>query len=209
MPTIAELKQLCRDKGIKGYSGMNKEALIKHCGYRSPIRSPSITNRTSKVPQISNKNKPTPKECEKWFQNKSVNPRNGYRVSKNGAIEKVLRENCKDKQNINPKRSSVPRAPSINTTTNRTSKVQISNKNKPTPKECDKWLQNKSVNPRNGRLVSKNGAIEKVLRGNCKEKQHIRVPPKPKRSIVPRAPPKPKISIIPRAPPKPMKPKMR
>ena len=136
MPTIAELKQLCRDKGIKGYSGMNKEALIKHCGYRSPIRSPSITNRTSKVPQISNKNKPTPKECEKWFQNKSVNPRNG-------------------------------------------------------------------------RLVSKNGAIEKVLRGNCKEKQHIRVPPKPKRSIVPRAPPKPKISIIPRAPPKPMKPKMR
>jgi len=110
MPTVEELKQLCRDKGIKGYSGMNKEALIKHCGYGSPKRSPSITNRTSKV-QISNKNKPTPKECDKWLQNKSVNPRNGNPVSKNGAIEKVLRENCKEKQHINPKRSIVPMAP--------------------------------------------------------------------------------------------------
>ena len=30
MPTLEELKQLCRDKGIKGYSRMNKAELIKH-----------------------------------------------------------------------------------------------------------------------------------------------------------------------------------
>ena len=128
MPTVEELKQLCRDKGIKGYSGMNKAQLMKHCGDSSPKSSRSInttTNRTSKV-QISNKSKPTPKECEKWLQNKSVNPRNGNPVSKNGRIEKVLQENCQDKPTIRsknpiaqgphrvhpkPKRGIAPRVP--------------------------------------------------------------------------------------------------
>jgi len=159
MPTVEELKQLCRDKGIKGYSGMNKEALIKHCGYGSPKRSPSITNRTSKV-QISNKNKPTPKECEKWLQNKSVNPRNGRLVSKNGAIEKVLRENCKEKQQINPKRSSVLRTP-------------------PKPKRTVPHRSKKVIVP--GQLV---GALEpEILVGSYGPDHILTQQPRPKRRL--------------------------
>ena len=107
--TVVELRLMCKDKGIKGYSRMNKAELIKHCGDGSPKRSPSI-NSSSTI-QISNKSKPTPKECDEWLKNKSVNPRNRRPIPKNGRIEKVLKENCKEKQHINPKRSIVPRVP--------------------------------------------------------------------------------------------------
>lgn len=79
---------------------MNKAQLIKHCG-DSPKRYLSTTNSV----QISNKNKPTPKECEDWLKNKSINPRNNRPIPKNGRIEKVLKENCKKQQQKPTKRS--------------------------------------------------------------------------------------------------------
>lgn len=92
MPTVVQLRKICKDKGIKGYSGMNKEQLIKYCGDNK-------THYITKNIQISNKNKPTPKECDKWLQNKSINPRNKNPISKNGRIDKVLKHNClKSKQ---------------------------------------------------------------------------------------------------------------
>ena len=48
---------------------------------------------------------------------------------------------------------------------------QISKKNPPKPGECEKWMKNKKVNPRNGRPISTGGRIEKQLKETCKEKQ--------------------------------------
>lgn len=44
----------------------------------------------------------------------------------------------------------------------------ISNINKPTKAECDLWLKNKKVNPRNKRPLNPNGRIYKVLETTCK-----------------------------------------
>lgn len=120
--------------------------------------------------QISNKNKPTFAECNKWMNNKSVNPQNGRKINPNGRIAAVLDETCAKKQSKLQHKTKQVKPTQKAATVGQSDVKMISNKSKPTDDDCYKWLQHKSVNPRNERPINPTGRIAKVLKETCAKK---------------------------------------
>ena len=82
--------------------------------------------------------------CNKWYNNKNINPLTSRKITETGAIYKSLKSKC--------------------------SKILNDNKNKLleiTKDICDKWIKNKNINPITLRKIGENGAIYKKFNSKC------------------------------------------
>ena len=106
MPTFVQLKALCRDKGIKGYSNKNKAELIALCGgnvanvSKQTVAQLKQNCRDKKIKGYSNKNKAQliplcggPLSSSQHQVQPAVNVAN---VSKQTVAQ--LKQNCRDKK---------------------------------------------------------------------------------------------------------------
>src|SRR5579872_4034028 len=96
MPTIAELKEECKRKGISGYSKKTKAELEKLCGGKSPKKTspkkPSSKKTSPKKPSSkkSSPKKPSSKGCP---PGKIRNPKTQNCVDEKGKVGKqILKE---------------------------------------------------------------------------------------------------------------------
>ena len=69
--TVVELKQLCRDKGITGYSKLNKADLIKKC---KAAKAKRTTKRASKKPSKRTSKRASKKPSKRTSKRASKKP---------------------------------------------------------------------------------------------------------------------------------------
>lgn len=99
MPTVVQLRQACKNKGIKGYSKMNKAQLLKACGNGSkPTPSKKSTSKPTSKPR---KKSPTVSQLRKMCKDKGIK---GY--SKWNKSE--LLKKCGNGKPSKPSKQSVP-----------------------------------------------------------------------------------------------------
>jgi hypothetical protein len=84
--------------------------------------------------------------CEKWDNNKLINPITNHKIKETGSIYKELKRNCP--KIINP---------AMETTNNKNLTKEL----------CEKWTTNKLINPITNHKIKENGAIYKKLKKNC------------------------------------------
>ena len=83
--------------------------------------------------------------CNKWKQNRSINPRTKRLIKENGPVYKKLQRKCTPEE-LKRRPRQPPRV--------------VSN-------VCEKWLQNKLVNPKTGKTIKMNGPTYKKLLQEC------------------------------------------
>ena len=88
--------------------------------------------------------------CDKWLQDKNINPETKRKITENGEVYKKLSKKCS--LNQKPKKDA-----------------------KLTQKEiCDKWLKDKNINPETSRKIKENGEIYKKLSKLCSLNQKVK-----------------------------------
>jgi hypothetical protein len=86
--------------------------------------------------------------CKEWKKKSNVNPRTGRQIKENGPTYKKLQKEC------DPVKKKVRRVRRVHMVSN----------------VCDKWFENKLVNPRTGRRIKENGPTYKKLQEECDHK---------------------------------------
>ena len=90
-------------------------------------------------------NKLTKQElCDKWLQDKTINPETKRKIKENGTIFNKLSKKCSPKETLTQKDI------------------------------CSKWLQDKTINPETKRKIKENGEIYKKLSKLCSLKQKVK-----------------------------------
>ena len=165
MTSVAQLKQLCRDKGIRGYSKMTKKELLIHCGYN---QSSSSSNVVSNQPDIG---------CP---HNTVRNPKTGRCVSKKGTIGKKILQNRQQSSDSDSDSDSEFESDD---------EEPYSPPQVPQQKPCP---SDKILNPSSGRCVIKR---ELLVRGSseCNLRNQPQAPLPPYSPQVPPPPPPPPI----------------
>ena len=88
--------------------------------------------------------------CDKWLQDKNINPETKRKITENGEVYKKLSKKCS--LNQKPKKDA-----------------------KLTQKEiCDKWLKDKNINPETSRKIKENGEIYNKLSKLCSLNQKVK-----------------------------------
>ena len=88
--------------------------------------------------------------CDKWLQDKNINPETKRKIKENGEVYKKLSKKCS--LNQKPKKDA-----------------------KLTQKEiCDKWLKDKNINPETKRKIKENGEVYKKLSKKCSLNQKVK-----------------------------------
>ena len=91
-------------------------------------------------------NKLTKKElCDKWLQDKTINPETKRKIKENGTIFNKLSKKCSPKETLTQKDI------------------------------CSKWLQDKTINPETQRKIKENGEIYKKLSKLCSLNQKVKL----------------------------------
>ena len=88
------------------------------------------------------------KLCNKWLANKNINPITSRKIKETGTIYKQLSKLC----SLNPIKSKTKTEKEVKLT-----ESQI----------CNKWLENKNINPETSRNIKETGAIYKKLSKLC------------------------------------------
>ena len=90
-------------------------------------------------------NKLTKQElCDKWLQDKTINPETKRKIKENGTIFNKLSKKCSPKETLTQKDI------------------------------CSKWLQDKNINPETKRKIKENGEVYKKLSKLCSLKQKLK-----------------------------------
>ena len=91
-------------------------------------------------------NKLTKKElCDKWLQDKTINPETKRKIKENGTIFQKLSKKCSPKETLTQKDI------------------------------CSKWLQDKTINPETKRKIKENGEVYKKLSKLCSLNQKVKL----------------------------------
>lgn len=132
-------------------------------------------------------------QCEKWRNNKTVNPLTGRTITSTGAVYKAFKASCAQykmsttppKKRASPKANSpkvgsparfVPVLPPSHAMTAKRTKVQ-----------CEEWRKNKGINPASGRAIVSRGEIYLNYKKECakyKPKTSKPAKVKPQKAIV-------------------------
>lgn len=90
MPTVKELKQLCKDKSIKGYSKLNKPDLEKLCVNSKKVNQPVKYKHSNKFSErLFTGWHPSEKVWELWVP-KNHNGREEVAITKWGKLQTTL-----------------------------------------------------------------------------------------------------------------------
>jgi hypothetical protein len=87
--------------------------------------------------------------CDKWFINKNINPITSRKIKETGAIYKELSKKC-SLNPLNPNKTKKEKEVKL-------TQSQI----------CNKWLENKNINPITARKIKETGTIYKQLSKKC------------------------------------------
>jgi len=120
----------------------------------------------------------TKSECAKWLKNKEVNPRTNRPIKVGKGVYNKLEKVCQQYELVEGAsgRQSAKKKSDLFT-----------------KEECEKWLKDKSINPRTNRKIKENGPVYKSLELECAKLLDIKVktPSKsPKRKTPSKLPPK-------------------
>lgn len=99
----------------------------------------------------------TNKDCEKWRKSPKINPKTGKKLYEKAGPYKKYLEKCGSPYSKSPKKTTTP------------------DKDFLVEKKCEKWLQNKLINPRTNRAIKSTGKVYKDLQKKC-EKSPSRSP---------------------------------
>ncbi len=118
MPTVAELKEICKELGIKGYSKWNKEELLENCKTaRSPKRKSKSPKRKSKSPKRKSKSpkrkSKSPKRKSKSPKRKSKSPKRKSKSPKRKSKSPKRKSKSPKRQRSATKNSSQQQRPSV------------------------------------------------------------------------------------------------
>ena len=91
--------------------------------------------------------------CDKWLINKNINPITARKIKETGAIYKELSKKCSFNP-LNPIKSKKK--------TKKEKEVKLTDS-----QICNKWLENKNINPKTSRKIKETGAIYKELSKLC------------------------------------------
>ena len=93
------------------------------------------------------------KICNKWLANKNINPITSRKIKETGTIYKELSKLC----SLNPLNPIKPK-----TKTEKEKEVKLTDS-----QICNKWLENKNINPKTSRTIKETGTIYKELSKLC------------------------------------------
>jgi hypothetical protein len=130
-PTLKELREMAKEKSIKGYSKMNKEELMEKL----------------KVKKTSKKKTHSKEDCDKWLANPLVNPLTGRKIQRGKGVYLTLEKDCKGSSKKNSEKQDCEKwfkNPLVNPLTGRKIQEGKSAYLK-LKKNCEKYKKRKDV----------------------------------------------------------------
>jgi len=171
------------NKLINPHSGYEFKAKEKSKEYKrfkeacKDVKTPIKDKVTVNEIYLKTQYEPITRElCFKWIaNNKLINPLTNSKIDKSGKLYKEIEKACIKLNVLNEKtktilpeyKTIISKYKKIIKTEKKTNNPIYKLKNEPTKEDCEKWLNNKLINPQTNIKIKKNGEIYMELKDKC------------------------------------------